>query len=511
MIELIMSRNAKVNQVILVIIDDVRASHFFKLMHDGKLPNISLIAEKGIFSKNCITSFPSVTYPCYPNILTGAYSGYFPIEGSGIPAYHWIARTDPPSEGKKLPFIRNYDVRNHLWKIGSDLSPNCKTIFEQAGEGNFFSALNLIFRGSRFDAPKEYNAKMIFKTAEEVYRNPSKFFDSKEIPKILAIYIPQTDDLMHNKGFDHPDYINELLRCDKYIGSLTTLLKKLGYDDDTAICIISDHGNYKAQKFHDIAPFFQNLGLRQYYPKEKKGDFDANMGSIGFFNFRGETWNHHPTYEQMKNFRPSGTGSKNLDLFSSLWKIPGVKYMYYRDDNNKPDSGIIHLERKKKETNKVITGTIEYQGHGKNQKTKYIYDEEELFGYENHEESAIILDNKFHGIEEWLAATNKIDFPIFIDQLPRYFKNPRSCDIMISTCGEFGFNYEHGKTKDSHPYSHDIAIKKSMTVPLIIGGSPEIPKLQLDYCKTTDAVPTLLDLLGITPHKSVVGTSLLNC
>ena len=99
---------------------------------------------------------------------------------------------------------------------------------------------------------------------------------------------------------------------------------------------------------------------------------------------------------------------------------------------------------------------------------------------------------------------------MFIDQLPRYFKNPRSCDIMTSTCGEYGFNYEHGKTVDPHPYSHDIAIKKSMTVPLIIGGSDEIPKLKLEYCKTTDAVPTLLDLLGIAPHKSVIGTSLLN-
>jgi arylsulfatase A-like enzyme len=315
---------------------------------------------------------------------------------------------------------------------------------------------------------------------------------------------------MHNKGFDHPEYINELLRCDIYLGSLIELLKKLGYYDETAICIISDHGNYKAEKFHDIAPYFQNLGLRQYYPKEKSGDFDANMGSIGFFNFRGKTWNYHPDIAQMKNFKPSGTGSNKLDLFASLWKIPGIKFMYYRDDNNSPDKGIIYLERKDSKTGKIMKGSIEYQGHGKNQKTKYIFDEEELFGYENNEESAALLNNRSHTIDEWLAGTNNIDFPMFIDQLPRYFKNPRSCDIMTSTCGEFGFNYEHGQTKDPHPYSHDIAIKKSMTVPFIIGGSPEIPKLELDYCKTTDAVPTLLDLLGIAPHKSVVGKSILN-
>ena len=68
---------------------------------------------------------------------------------------------------------------------------------------------------------------------------------------------------------------------------------------------------------------------------------------------------------------------------------------------------------------------------------------------------------------------------------------------------------EHGKTKESSPYSHDIALKRSMTVPMILGGSAEIPNIQIPYCKTTDVVPTLLDLLGINPHKSVVGKSLI--
>ena len=69
-------------------------------------------------------------------------------------------------------------------------------------------------------------------------------------------------------------------------------------------------------------------------------------------------------------------------------------------------------------------------------------------------------------------------------------------------------NYEHGESKGNSLYCHDIALKNSMTVPLIIGGAPEIPKLHLSYCKTTDIVPTLLDLLGLTPDSSVVGKSL---
>jgi len=184
--------------------------------------------------------------------------------------------------------------------------------------------------------------------------------------------------------------------------------------------------------------------------------------------------------------------------------------MYYRDDSNTPDKGIIHLEKRSHKNGKIIKGRIEYEGQGKHQQTKYLYKDEELFGYNNYEDTSTILDTNFHNIDEWLSVTNKIDFPMLIDQIPRYFKNPRACDIMFSTCGEYGFNYEHGKTVNDHVYSHDIAIKKSMTVPFIIGGSPEIPNLKLEYCKTTDMVPTLLDLLGIKPHSSVVGRSLLN-
>jgi len=81
---------------------------------------------------------------------------------------------------------------------------------------------------------------------------------------------------------------------------------------------------------------------------------------------------------------------------------------------------------------------------------------------------------------------------------------------MVSTRGEYCFNYEHGKTTGISPYSHDIASRASMLVPLIIGGSLEIPKMELSYCKTTDIVPTLLDLLGKKPHSSVIGKSVLS-
>ena len=212
----------------------------------------------------------------------------------------------------------------------------------------------------------------------------------------------------------------------------------------------------------------------------------------------------------MKNFKVSGKGRHELNLFDTLCEIPKLKYMYYRDDANKPEKGVIHIEYLEKDTGKKHYGKIEYRGFGKEQQTKYIFEENDFFQYNRNEKSEELLDNKFHTLEEWLEGTNHVNFPILIDQIPRYFKNPRSCDILVSTTGECSFNYEHGKTTGFSPYSHDNGLRDSMIVPFIIGCSPEIPQMELKYCKTTDMVPSLLNLLGIKSHLSVVGKFVLN-
>jgi arylsulfatase A-like enzyme len=502
-----MTNKGAIDRVILILMDDVRASHLFDLMHNGKLPNLAKLARDGISCQNCVTSFPSITFPCYSNILLGAYSGYYPKDGSGIPMYHWVGRSDPPTEEERFPAIHNYGTARHIRKINTDIGVNVKTIFEQAGEGNFLSSLNLINRGSTFVPPEEYTTASILKTVENTFKNPKQFqFD--EAPIVTVAYVPKTDDLMHNRGFDHPEYINEIIKADTGIGNIIQTLKETGYYDSTAIGIISDHGNYKTEKMHDLEPFFNEVGLTQYNPKNGTGDFDANFGCVGFFNFHGKNWHLHPTIEEMKDFKLSRTGKSNIDIFKTLWKIPGVKYMYYRDDSNTPDKGTIHI-RYRDEGFQIHEGRIEYEDHGKNQKTKYVFENLELYGYERDERSAVLLNGKFHDINSWLEGTNHIDFPMIIDQIPRYFKNPRSCDIIISTLGIDGFSYEHGKTVAPHQYSHDICLRKSMVVPFIIGGSPELPTTELPYCKTTDMVPSLLRLLGKKPHKSVVGKSII--
>jgi hypothetical protein len=119
------------------------------------------------------------------------------------------------------------------------------------------------------------------------------------------------------------------------------------------------------------------------------------------------------------------------------------------------------------------------------------------------------MDNKFHTPKEWLEHTYHIDYPIYPELLPRHFKNPRGADIVISTKGTVVYEIKQGVQKKPNPFVHDIGSRNCTIVPLLLGGSPEIPTNEISFCKTIDIVPTLLKLINKEPHKSVLGESLI--
>lgn len=521
----------KVNRVILCIIDDVRVSQFFELMNKGMLPNCKNLIESGMFSKNCVTDFPSVTYPTQVSTITGTYTGDYTKEPChGIPLYNWMGRN------YTRPILRNYGSKDlQIYRMNEDLGQNCQTICEMIEEGNKTSITQYINRGVDYFFPDNKrklilfyllinyyrNVRTIIKYANSLvvhklldnFKNPKYYFNTNEPPICSLIWFMSSDVLMHIYGNESKLYKLNLLHIDKVIGELLDGLEGLGYLDDTAIAITADHGNYKANKVGNLNSFLNSMRLKNYHPRKNQGGNInvAEFGGVGFFNFKGNTSSSsnniwpHPSIKELKQYGP-----KNVNLLKELFKIEGTRLMYYPKKSNSIERGQILLKRKI-DSGEFICGRLEYRGSGLDLKTRYITGEGEkdVFGYYQDGTASRLIDGKFHSIEQWLQGTHHLDFPLYPDLLCRHFKNPRSADIILSTEGNVTFNIEHGKKKNDLIYKHDIGARKSSIVPLIIGGSNEVPQKKIEYCKITDIVPTLLDMLGKNPHHSVIGESLL--
>jgi len=525
----------QIKHVIFCIIDDVRSDQFFKLIDNGSLPNLKQLMSTGIHSKNCITDFPSLTYPTQVSMMTGTYTGNFLEElCHGVPSFHWMDRTIDP------PFLRSYnsigsDERIQVYKLNDDLGNNCKTIFEMVGDGNTVSISQFISRGANYLFPERKTKLILYyllikhshninkyitkanyvavKKLLKTFEKPKRFFNNNEAPIASNLLFVSSDVMMHLYGTNSDLYKLNLRHIDKALGILFKGLDELGFLNETVFAISSDHGNYKAKALGDFGSFFNENGLDHYHPRKNKTG-NLNLGgfnSVGFFNFKsnentnGQNWNH-PTIEEMENYGP-----KRINVLEKLFTLNGIKLMYYCDDGNSSKKGKIHLKRKDQNTGKIIKSSIEYLGTGRELKTKYSTEavDGDVFNYINDEIASKLLDNKFHTINEWLDATFHINYPLYPDLLSRNFKNPRRADIVVSTCGDVAYNIKHGKKENKNLYLHDIGLKRSATVPLIVGGSDELPVKEISHCKITDIVPTLLKMLGKKLHPSVVGESLI--
>ncbi len=513
----------------------MRSDHFYELIEAGLMPNFSKLIVNGISSKCCITDFPSITFPTQVSMVTGTYTGDYKKElCHGVPLSNWMERNKSP------PLIRCYGANNlHIFKMNDDLGLNCQTIFEMIEEeGNTSSIIQFINRGADYIYPenklkfiyyylllksslilKNYvskaNTQSILKLLDN-FKNPKKYFGNNEAPIVSFLLFFSSDLLMHSYGYKSQLYKLNFLHIDEVMGLLIEELDKIGYMDDTAIVVASDHGNYKAKEIGNINSFIKNNNLTHYHPlKNLRGNLNlAEYGGVGFFNFKGISKNTkithkynwlHPTIEELENFGP-----KRINLIDQLFKIKGSHLMYYRNNENTYDKGLIHLRKKDLKTDKTYIGSIEYKGSGKNLKTKYISENEEndIFGYAI-DEKVNKSFNQFHSINEWMELTYHLNYPIYPDLVVRHFKNPRSSDLILSNDGSVIYNIEQGKRKNNNLYTHDLGTRSNTIVPLIIGGSLEIPHKEIPFCKTTDIVPTVLKMLGKTPHKSVIGDSLI--
>lgn len=231
-------------------------------------PNIDRLATEGIkFTNAYINS--AVCQPCRQSLLTGLYphnngaEGFEPIDDNITTLPELLRKAGyingilgkeihhQPTEKFYWDFIPYRTEKDSIWRSGNSRNPAlfyeyAKRFFKMAKSENkpFFFQANSHdphrpFAGSALDSA-EWGGKM---------------------PPITRIYSPKDIEML---GYlpDIPDvrkevtqYYNSVYRCDQNLGSVLKALKESGFESNTLVIFLSDHGASfpfsKAQCYHN--------------------------------------------------------------------------------------------------------------------------------------------------------------------------------------------------------------------------------------------------------------------
>ena len=83
---------ASAKKAMIIGIDSAIATRLYNWAQQGRLPNLKAVMDRGVYAKNCLVPFPTVTPPNWTTIATGAWCGthsinYYQIHTPGQPLW----------------------------------------------------------------------------------------------------------------------------------------------------------------------------------------------------------------------------------------------------------------------------------------------------------------------------------------------------------------------------------------------------------------------------------------
>jgi len=202
--------------VILITLDGLRPD----AISNTNTPNIYRIMNKGSYTLNARTVYPSHTIPAHTSLVTGLDSNTHKI-GFNI----WDESKD---------HIR-FDT---IFSIGN--KNNLKSSF-YCGKNKLLFLLDPAIRAQKLC----FN---IYDNEKDILDNITNSFTSnfiKNKPQINFIHFPFPDRTGHTKGWMTDQYLESTKNTDLHLGRIIGFLESNGYIDKTLVIVTSDHGGSK--------------------------------------------------------------------------------------------------------------------------------------------------------------------------------------------------------------------------------------------------------------------------
>src|SRR5918999_1637590 len=144
-------------KLVLAVIDSLKPEMLERAIADGRAPALATLVERGVYVRDCVSTFPSVTPVASATIATGA-----PPSEHNIPSMNWYHRGEARyvEYGSSFQATRTFGVVRSLYDTVynmnmAHLSRDCKTVFEHLDDAGLRTACTtwLIYRGRHRHEP----------------------------------------------------------------------------------------------------------------------------------------------------------------------------------------------------------------------------------------------------------------------------------------------------------------------------------------------------------------------
>ncbi len=285
-----------------LIVVSVDAMVFEDLKLLKKLPSFSKILDGASVIERVRTIYPSVTHPVHATLLTGAPAGV-----TGIVNNFHFYKDEPSRSGvwfNELSDIK-CDTLLHAAKRKGLTTAACTWPITTKASGLIDylvpGMMNAYFKGyedNPLDAFKLYGASecLFYIISEGIKRHgyldvhPSvddfQFFCAGEIikrykPNLMLIHPGFVDNRRHLSGVFSEAVDEALISTDRWLGGLLDAIKDAGIEDETDICILSDHGQISITRSISPNVHFCDAGLITLDGDGKITDYLAYAASAG--------------------------------------------------------------------------------------------------------------------------------------------------------------------------------------------------------------------------------------
>ena len=469
-------------RLLLVIADGVRPDVLAEEIDAGRAPTLAALRARG--SAHAITSsFPSVTGPAYVPFLMGRHPAR-----AGLPGLRWYDRSRSlrwaPGQSRSYAGI-------DIWHVDRDVAPDVPTLLEYAQPS--LAAMSMIGRGATHGrigrgvgwmlraAPAHFRGDL--PGWQRVERQATAAFLTRFAavrPRFAVLAILSGDKFAHKYGSHSAPVRAAIADVDAAVARALEIAERDGWRDSLHVWVTGDHGHAAVRAHDDLHGWLEGEGLRvRAHPQlnVKHPDVVLMVGGNAMAHLylapgeRQRRWwgSHAPRWDRL------------LDRLVVRDAIDLVAVSTAED-----------------------TVLVRHAGRGAAEVQRVDGPRGTRWSYLCREGDPLQLGGTLRDLDACTAwdVTAASAYPDALVQLSWLGASARAGDVLVSAAD--GWDLRARFEPVAHVSTHGALLRDQMLVPLLV----DLPVARVPQ-RTTDIVPSALDLLGIATDSPFDGRSFL--